>query len=226
MRRTWMGMAMLALCSVGRPVAARAQGGPEDAARAFLAALDARRWDDAAARVLPGAARLHQQSELSMMLAWAARRASGAAMTGSFAVSGADSVDPALLRRFGAEPAAGFGEARTLADVARMTPAVFMAGTLENAFTLPPNACCAAWGKTRYIGTVVENDSVAHALYRELPTGALPVRVTEQEAFRATVLELWRQGGRWYVIPDEMMLLRGMSIARMTMATRKGGANP
>ena len=219
MRNRWMAMAMLVLAGVAGPVAARAQRGPEDAARGFLGALDARRWNDAAALVLPGVALLHQRAQVSMVLAWEERRASGAPMSGTFGVAASDSIDSRLLRRFGARPVGAFGGARTVADLAQMTPATFMARTLENALTLPPNSCCAAFGRNQYVGTVVENDSVAHALYRELPTGAeLHVRVRSEDAFRVSVLGLRREGGRWYVIPDWTLLSRGSAQASMAMA--------
>jgi hypothetical protein len=208
-------MGVLVLAPLAGPAVARAQGGPDDAARGFLAALDARRWNDAAARVLPRAARRQQRAEVSMMLAWAEQRASGRVQRGTTVVSAPDSIVPALLQQFGDQPARGFGAARTVADLARMEPAAYMARTLQNALTLPPGACCAAFGKNQYVGTL-ENDSVAHALYRE--RGEAPLSAPGGDPYGVSVLELRREGGRWYVVPDPMLLPRAESLAAMADA--------
>lgn len=207
MRPGTIGSMLMAAAALAMPAGARAQGGPEDAARGFVAALDAKRWSEAASMVDPAMARRHQQVRVAMLAATAQFRASGQMRGGSVAITAGDSVSPGLLQRFGTQPAPGYGGARTLAEVARMDPADFMAHTLENALTLPPGACCAAWGLPRYVGTVVENDSVAHALYRDR---AEPVAgVAPGDPFAVQLLELRRRGGRWYVIPDDVLLLRG-----------------
>src|SRR3954452_24161897 len=98
MRFGMMGLTV-AVLAAAVPMAARAQGGAEEAARGFVARLAARDFDAAGAMVEPRMARAFQQQELSMQLAFAQFRASGAPRGNNFAVSAADSVDPTMLAR-------------------------------------------------------------------------------------------------------------------------------
>ncbi|MBV9107888.1 MAG: hypothetical protein JO306_00600, partial [Gemmatimonadetes bacterium] len=128
----------------------------------------------------------------------------------SFALTSGDSLDAERMRRFGGRPAHGFPGAPTLADVARIPPVGFMARMLENAFTLPAGMIGQTPSKHAYVGVVVESDSVAHALYREVSVdGRRAGRVLLQDAFATTVMEVRREDGRWYVVPDWMLLARG-----------------
>jgi hypothetical protein len=199
--------------------------GAEEAARAFLDALDGGRFDEAASYVLPSLAAMHHETEVSMTLGimeqMAERRGGG-----TFIVSSDGHADPELLRRFGSTPLPGFPGAGTLGEMAGMDPARSMARTLENAVTVSVGPEMPA---LRYalVGVVMESDTVAHALYRQLRENGRPAFASAyDDAYRVEVLGVRADGGRWYVMPDFMLLSRGshrMPLMHRLRATLEDG---
>ncbi|HEU4559139.1 MAG TPA: hypothetical protein VFS20_14860 [Longimicrobium sp.] len=185
--------------------------GPDETARAFLAALDAKAWDAAAAYVLPQLAKRTQAGELSMLLAFVELQASGHPMESGYSIATDGKVDPGLLERFGGVPARGVRGTTTVAELADLTPEAFIARTLENAVAGPTEM---PWPPIRYqfVGLVVENDTVAHVLIRELQMdGDGEWRPMMDDRAAVQVLGVRRVDGRWYVVPDWMLLSRGNS---------------
>jgi hypothetical protein len=197
LRTVWM--AALALLGAARGAHAQAPATAEQSARAFLAALDGGRWDEAAGYVLPSAARRERDLDISMRIARLEMMAKGQ-RSGNFTVASSGVVDPEKLRRFGSTPVRSLRGVSTLAQAAALAPEVYMARTMEMAMTRFPGSS-AAPPRHPFLGIVVENDSVAHALYRE-QGGVL--RYGDPAA--AEVLELRRSGGRWYVLPGMTLL--------------------
>jgi hypothetical protein len=186
------------LCGV-LPATAEAQvtATPEETARAFFTALDGRRWDEAAGYVLPDAARRQRDLDISMRLARLEQLPKGRG--GNFTVSSSGTVDPELLKRFGSTPVRSLRGVSTLAEAAALAPQAYMARMMEMAAKGPPGASMPPTSYV-FIAAVVENDSVAHALYRQSAAGR---GSTGSEA--AEVLMLRRREGRWYVVPGELM---------------------
>jgi hypothetical protein len=169
---------------------------PEETVRAFFAALDGGRWDEAAGYVLPEAARQQRDLDLSMRLARLEQLPEGRG--GNFTITSNGTVDPELLERFGSTPVRSLRGVSTLAEAAELAPEVYMARLMEMGTSGPPGAGMPA-ASHALIGVVVENDSLAHALYRA--TGG-PLR-SEPDA--AEVLKVRRHDGRWYVVPGDLM---------------------
>jgi hypothetical protein len=193
MRIRTMLVGVTALVACASPARAQTPATAEETARAFFAALDGRRWDEAAGYVLPAAARRERDLDISMRIARLETMAKGQ-RSGNFTVAGSGVVDPEKLRRFGSTPVRSLRGVSTLAQAAALAPEVYMARTMEMAMTRFPGSS-AAPPRHPFLGIVVENDSVAHALYRE-QGGVL--RYGDPAA--AEVLELRRSGGRWYVL--------------------------
>ncbi|HKP75181.1 MAG TPA: hypothetical protein VJT67_06525, partial [Longimicrobiaceae bacterium] len=121
---------------------------------------------------------------------------------GNFVLSSSGAVDSARLRRFGGHRVRTLRGVSTVAEAAALAPRDLLARMMETAATGPPGAI-AQPATHRYLGVVVENDSVAHALFREEGPGAF-----KRFDGSAEVLELRRQNGRWYVLPNELMFIR------------------
>ena len=114
-------------------------------------------------------------------------------------VRGSGTVDSASLRRHGAYPVRTLRGVSTLAEAAALEPRDFMARMMEAATAGHPDVH-ANRRVHRYLGIVVENDSVAHALFRD--EGGMVLDDS------ASVLELRRIGGRWYIEPGTPMFVR------------------
>jgi hypothetical protein len=169
---------------------------PEETARAFFGALDDGRWDEAAGYVLPEAARQQRDLDVSMRLARLEQLPADRGGNFTFASSG--TVDPELLERFGSTPVRSLRGVATLAEAAALAPEAYMARVMELGTTGPPGAGMPA-ASHALIGVVVENDSLAHALYRA--TGGL----LRSDSDAAEVLKVRRHDGRWYVVPGNLM---------------------
>ena len=198
--RTWWIAALALLAAVPRG-AAQAPATAEDAARAFLAALDGHQWAAAAGFLSDASARRQRDLTLSFALAQleTLQKHGGG---GNFVLSGSGALDSARLRRFAAHRVRSLRGVSTVAEAAALEPREFLARMMESAVTGPPGAI-AQPASHRYLGIVVENDSVAHALFREEGPGAY-----KRFDQGAEVLELRREGGRWYVLPNELMFMR------------------
>jgi len=185
---------MLALLVASPAVAQERDAGAT--ARAFIDALNASQWDAAAGMVLPATAECHRRQELARFVALAEHRARGERFVNLGTLP--DSADPARLAALASTRLFRFHGAQTLGDAARLSARAFMASTLEKEFAMPPGAEeNVEWMWPRFVGVTVENDSVAHALYRH--TGA-----RERPTDPVVVLPLRRVTGRWYVDPGWM----------------------
>jgi hypothetical protein len=196
MRLGWW-MAMLALAPA--PAAAQTPATAEETARAFLAALDGRRWDAAAELISPAAVRRQRDLTLAMALAGLQARQKNP-RGGNLVVSSSGTVDSAQLRRFGSHRVRTLRGVSTLAEAAALEPRVFLARMMESATVGAPGMVMTPRAH-RYLGVLVENDSVAHALFREEGR----VERVDQEA---QVLELRRIAGRWHVLPGTALMVR------------------
>ncbi|HET7460312.1 MAG TPA: hypothetical protein VFJ82_03655 [Longimicrobium sp.] len=190
---------MLALL-VAVPAAAQERDADAEA-RSFINALNTSQWDAAAGMVLPATAECHRRQALVRFVAVAEHRARGELFVDLGMLP--DSADPTRLAALASTRLFRFHGAQTLGDAAKLSPRAFMASTLQKAFAMPPGAEeVVEWMWPRYIGIVVENDTLAHALYRV--TGA-QVRSTDLVVH----LPLRRVDGRWYVTPGSFTLGAG-----------------
>lgn len=182
-----------------------AQEAPAATAAAFFAALERSEWRAAASHVDPRTHARHQRIEVSMLLNWAEQRERIRVLAregGSYAIVASDTVDTAALRKYGSTPVRGYRETPTLAQLAALSPAEFMARYLETGGELLRE-------RRRIVGEVVENDSVAHVLYRSDDP-----HVQYEDPFYVQVLNLRKSGGRWYVRLN-IDLTAGMELLRM-----------
>jgi hypothetical protein len=187
---------------------------PGDAARAFLAALNERRWDDAAAMVLPKVAAHSREMELGMLIAIASRIAAGEALRGSFGFATDSMYDEEAVRRVAHVPAPGYRGISTLGELIALTPVEFMARTLENVME---NAS----GTTRLelLDESVESDTTAYTRVRFIGNE------TDKDTQATFRVDLRQEGGRWYVEPEPVIL--GMGSRALWMALPQlGGPQP
>lgn len=201
------------------PVSAVWARAADGAGCAFIDALQARRYEDAAGEILPGDVDEERSYQLSVVVQALDERDHPFRypMMLPFQVLPPEELDP-LLRRYAREPPGQWPRLRTVADLAALTPRQLVARELESfahrhdAQVQPSRFTC--------IGAVVENDSVAHLLYRTSPVAAdtlihLPSGPAPPVAYDpgwVDTLELRPAGGRWYVrfegelrIPGEYM---------------------
>jgi hypothetical protein len=157
--------------------------------------------------VLPSHAERHRLLELSMVVNYAAAREAGTPMDGtaSFSLCGEYHVDDEELRRHARALVPGYRGAATVEDVATLSAAELLAQALENAMTRPYGI--AAGRPLRLVlGEVArESESTARGFVHESPSV-----VGGGETW---MLELRREGGRWYVLPGVELLSRGSGIA-------------
>lgn len=188
-------------------VPAAAQAPRQDAgsiARAFIGAINEHRWADAAAMVLPAAAEPYHNQQVSTVIQRAEQLARDST-TRSFYIMPCDTIDTRKLAVFASARLMMFPGAQTLGEAASMPPRVFMARTLERRFsTMPrePGVQILDVAMPRYVGVFVENDSLAHALYRYFSN---EVRFDDS----VETLILRRLDGRWYVAPEGKLLWSG-----------------
>lgn len=135
---------------------------------AFIDALQAGRYENAAGEILPGDVdeeRSYQLSAEVQALDLRDHPATHSIML-PFNALPPELLDP-LLRRYAREPLDRWPRVRTVADLAALTPRQLVARELElfahrdGSQAVPSRFTC--------IGAVVENDSVAHLLYRTSP---------------------------------------------------------
>jgi len=187
MRILWPAAA--ALLSLAPQAVAQTPATPEETARAFFAAMDAGRWDAVAALILPASAQRQRDLALFQAIVELEQATAAPGTGGTVVVSGSAAVDSAMLRRHGGHRIRPMRGAATLAEAAALEPREFLARFMES-LAGPPGT--AQTRTHQYIGVLVENDSVAHALFRE--HGGQP-----RDELDADVLDLRRSGGRWYV---------------------------
>jgi hypothetical protein len=200
-----LAVMVLVVSSPAAPL--RAQATPasaSQAARAFFDMLTQGRWTAAASAVDSTSVAQVRESDLAMMIAWAHyrdemrgfRQGKGSGgLSGGFSSSG--HIDPALLAKYGQTPIPGFDGAPTLAAVAALPERTFLADILALHDTLFMHAAGERAGqKVTYsiVGAVIENDSIAHVLYRISGT---QVQVTDP--LRVNVLRLRRRADTWLV---------------------------
>jgi hypothetical protein len=174
-------------------------------AKAFFAALNEARWDEAASYVDPALAARERTTALSMLLSWAEKRAAG---EDAHTLVGHDEVDLEMLQVYASTLVPGYRGAATLGDVAAFTPAEMMARTLENA-TLRPFAFASSAPEHRLrvsyelVDTVRESELSGRALYVE----------RWPESFDAggavATVSLRRLGAAWQVTELGILPLRG-----------------
>jgi len=188
-RTGWMA-ALALLCAVPRAVAQTpaTPDTPDQTVRAFLVALNAQRWTEAAAFLSDAEVRPLRD----LTLAWALARLEEMRDPTSdfYAMALPGRVDSVRLKRFAGRPVTMRGVS-TLGEAAALEPREFVARLMEMARP----------GTHRYMGVAVENDSVAHADVREVKQD----HGVDQEA---EVLELRREAGRWYVVPNTKLFFR------------------
>ena len=177
-----------------------AQTNPQAAAQEFLAAIEGRRWREAAALVDPEQLAPYREETLAILVAWAQQRdeirkqalRGGGELT---ALSTDGKLDPQALARVGDTRLPPTRGVRTLRDLAALSPAEFLAHVLELAdirsigrggFIDPSTH--------RIFGAVNESDSVAYVLYRAEGPG-----VRYDDPYYVEVFPTVRRGDRWYV---------------------------
>ncbi|HEY0022280.1 MAG TPA: hypothetical protein VGB24_05200 [Longimicrobium sp.] len=168
------------------PAAAPAQGSPAQTVQALFDAMAARQWDSAAALFTPESAAWYQREQLGLNPRPAGDDEPGSRelrLPDPESVTRDDSIALGLIP--------GLGPAAELAD---LPPARFVALALRVWGGTLGFETATAPGARTVIGQVVENDSVAHVLYRVSPEAymdGLPSAVR--------VVRLDGVDGRWLV---------------------------
>jgi len=186
---------------------------------AFINALQARRYESAAGEILPGdldEERSYQLSALAQALYLRDHPATHSIMV-PFPVLPPEELDP-LLRRYAREPPGEWPRVHTVADLAALTPRQLVARELE-AFADGEGAPAQA-ARFTCIGAVVENDSVAHLLYRTSPPAVdtllhvapSPAPAVGYDPGWVSTLELRSAVGRWYVRFESKLRISGMYV--------------
>lgn len=192
-------LALLVAAHGVRPMLAQAS--PQTVARDFFAAIDGRRWREAASLVDPEQLGPYREETLSTLVSYAQRReelrrrprrGSGALMP--LSIDG--KLDTLALARVGDMPFPPSPGVRTLRDLAALPPAEFLARYFE---AIDPRSDermkgGVDWSKVRILGAVTDGDSIGHVLYRSEAPGA-----RYDDPYHVQVLATVRRGDRWYV---------------------------
>ncbi len=178
-----------------------AQTSPQAAAHDFLAAMEGRRWREAAALVDPEQLAPYREETLAILVAWAQQRDAmrRRPLRGSGALTALSTdgkLDPRALARVGGTPVPAIRGVRTLRDLAALPPAEFLAHVAELADMRSADSLSGSVDSSthRILGAVNESDSVAHVLYRSEGSG-----VRYDDPYHVEVLAAVRRGDRWYV---------------------------
>lgn len=168
-------------------------------ARAFFAAIEAERWDEAARMIDVDSGETFRQRELSVLVRWAERRDSLAAMRakgeGMVAFSTDGRLDLALAEKHGRTQLRGAPGIETLADLIALPLPDFLAKSLEltnTPHTLPSGELFAR--TRRVLGGVGEGEDMAHVLFRTEGPG-----IRHTDPHQVEVLRLERIDGAWRV---------------------------
>ncbi|MBV9107887.1 MAG: hypothetical protein JO306_00595 [Gemmatimonadetes bacterium] len=178
-----------------------------ETARAFVDALNAGRWREAAALVLPAHAERHRLIELSQALGYAQERERGRAVdnTTPFTIRGEYEVDEAELQRLSGALVPGYRGAATVGDVAEIAADEMMAQVLENAMMRGP-AVASPRRQRMELGRVEADGAHAARLqYRVDPAGSPGIG----EGPYLRTMEMRFENGRWYVLPGLDLLSEG-----------------
>lgn len=188
------------------------EGGPEETARAFVEALNAGRWREAAALVHPALAERHRAMELSLVLSYAENIENGMRVGANeaFTLRGDDRLDEAKLRRYAGSLVPGYRGAATVEDVAAIPADELAALALENAMAHGYAGTLRIGMRLELDGVEVRGDS-ARAAFRARPVRAPAAWGSPADLERAGSMEMLREGGRWLVSPRSL-LERGYGI--------------
>lgn len=183
------------------------QAGPEETARAFVDALNAGRWREAAALVHPAHAERHRVLELSHALGYAQERERGRALdnTTPFTICGWYEVDETELRRLSGALVPGYRGAATVGDVAEIPADEMMAQVLENAIMRGPAVASPRRQRVELGRVEAGGADVARLHYRVDPAGSPGIG----EGPYPRTMEMRWENGRWYVLPGLDLLSDG-----------------
>lgn len=184
------------------------QAAPAANAQRYFAAITAEQWDSAAAFVDPVSQRTFRDRVLTYLLLVAEqRRAIRRSMQGSgsggFAGFGMDSVPTAArLAKYGQWRIGVYPGTPTIQELAGLSPAELLARSYAASSILCMEGVCEHEpplpGRALVLGAVIENDSVAHVLYRETgsDTSTLARGV---DRWRVEVMQFFKRDDRWLV---------------------------
>ena len=171
-----------------------AQTSPESTLRSFFAAVAARNWSAAADYVDPSASAYSQTSNMWSLVSWARAGAPTAAKAGNRpggGISFSGVRDTSLFSAYDTVSVPGLESLLTLGSLRRMSPSAFMMQLLSARYRrVGPGV------EYRLLGTVFEQDSVAHVLYRiawKVPVGEL------DEPLKVEIAHLRHVGDRWLI---------------------------
>ena len=169
----------------------------------FLSALGAERWDSAAALVDSAEVRQFREHQLALLAGIAEHerditRAMSATGSGGMASVGASlPLDTAMLARHRGWPVRALAGDPTLGELAALPARSFYARmypSLTHCLWLP------SMHGLRIVGTVIDHDSVAYAVYQRSVDANDDGATTRTNA----VLELAGRGGHWGVRPGRL----------------------
>ena len=229
----WAGL----LCTGSRSLGAQAK--PDDVARRYFAAVAAQQWDTAAALVDPTAQRRFRDGTLSL-LAYAAghlsdlRKMMSGSGSGGMAVSGTSAsgsgglvaigqeiaLNADSLAKYGAWRVPVYSGAPTIQTLAAMSPVELLTRSYPASRLLCFDGDCFSPvdpRQPRDIRAAVDNDSMAHVIYRRVRADSGDL----QAAAREEVLHLLRRDGVWRVD-----LLPGPLPSVFTLIDQKMGIQP
>jgi hypothetical protein len=184
---------LVAAAALLAPAAAPAQATPAQTVQALFDAMAARQWDSAAALFTPRSAAWYQREQLGLN-----PRPAGDDESGSreLRLPDPESVTPDDSIALGLIPG----------ELVDLPPPRFVALALRAWGGTPDFEFATAPGARKVIGQVVENDSVAHVLYR-VDQGAYP------DGFPSAVrvVRMERVDGRWLArVNRELFLSLGV----------------
>lgn len=171
------------------PSAARAQASPMQTVQALFDAMAARQWDSAAALFTPQSAAWYQRERLGLNCPPAGDEESGSRepqLPDPESVTGYDCIDRGLIP----------------GDLVDLPPPRFVALALRTWGSTLDFEIATAPGGRKVMGQVVENDSVAHVLYR-VDLGAYPDGFPSE----VRVVCLDRVDGRWLARVNRQLFL-------------------
>jgi hypothetical protein len=202
-----LNAACVGIVTAGPPVTS--QTDPGAVSQQYFESLQRQQWDSAAALVDPIAQQRFRNQALAMLVFMAEhaaqlRRAMSSSGSGGLTAYGMDSLTPARLAKYGAWRLPLYAGAPTIAELSAMTPLELLTRSFAAAGIVCMDGDCAPLNrppKRRVVGTVIENDSVAHVLYRHerADSGFGEMRGADSDPWRVDVVHVINRGGVWRV---------------------------
>ena len=204
-----------------------AQSSPAAIAQRYFAAVLAQQWDSAAALVDPVSQHVFRDRVLSYLLFVAEQRPAlrhSMKGTGSGGLAAGDldaAPTAAKLTKYADWRVGAYAGAPTIHELAALSPIELLARSYAASRVFCMEGACQSeappLGRPIVLGDVIENDSVAHVLYRETRSDTSTL-ARGDDRWRVEVIHFFKRDERWL-----LSLQRGPLPSLFTLIDEKNG---